>query len=423
MVIRRAVQRLCLFVAIFVFTLPVTAEEISTTYTYTLEKSYPTADVSFLIADLKYNERDGVKICEVQHGSLSVLRGYDFLYGGAEIVAEKFCDFLSQYQSNAWFLKNTILYGPFNTTFVNRGWIPAAGMMTLSKDSFFQECSSMSVYDPSSIYDYHGVLYAKPGTLESIEKFRNNNPGILLIDRVTFPYWIDKYKMSILFTQDQRLARYKPRWGLYAKKYSSGLAQKIINDIKSEIFVIKPRGAFLGNGVIIVAKENLDATLRTILKKKKKQIILSDPSYSHWKYDSFDSFLVEEFIESDPVTVPHLENQQYDGTLRVIFFLSYQQKEIQSVLMKGYWYLPKKNLSQKGTLNERHKSHIADGYNAAITPAVRQKVEEQLQEAIYLLYRQMLEADHKSAIPAGNFTTEFTESTERNLRFYERVYF
>src|SRR5438105_280604 len=81
-------------------------------------------------------------------------------------------------------------------------------------------------------------------------------------DAASRPYWIDKYKMTSLFNNHPLLATIKPEWGLYPKTYTPTLADQIIQDIPSDFFVIKPRGSFVGRGVIIVAKKNLDSTLK-----------------------------------------------------------------------------------------------------------------------------------------------------------------
>ena len=60
--------------------------------------STPKVDVSFLVADLKYNKNDGVKICEIQHGMSSTFYGDRFSHGEPGIVSTKFINYISQYQ-------------------------------------------------------------------------------------------------------------------------------------------------------------------------------------------------------------------------------------------------------------------------------------------------------------------------------------
>src|SRR5690242_6721459 len=49
----------------------------------------PSADISILVADVKYNPEQGVKICEIQTASSSSLCAYDFLQGGHGVIAQK----------------------------------------------------------------------------------------------------------------------------------------------------------------------------------------------------------------------------------------------------------------------------------------------------------------------------------------------
>ena len=57
---------------------------------------YP-ADISYLISDFKYNKTDGLKICEVQHGSLSVMKGDLIIHGDNGDIPPKIAEFFSQF--------------------------------------------------------------------------------------------------------------------------------------------------------------------------------------------------------------------------------------------------------------------------------------------------------------------------------------
>ena len=345
------------------------------------------ADISFLVVDLKYNGRQGIKICEVQQGSISIFPGYEFCYEPVENIAESFCDFISQYQNDAWFLERDIVYRPFSTTLTKRGWIPKKKIKDLLSDQYFLEKAKARVFDPTNIYDYQGVLFAKPRSIQNIEQFKNDYPAILVVDAANIPYFRDKYEMSLLFAHDVNLAKFKPKWGLYPKKYSDNLAETIINDLGCEIFVIKPINGTRGLGVIIVTKKDLNKTLKKMLKNSSKS------AFDYWKQNKSDSFIVEEFVESDPVFVPHLKNLPFDGTLRVICFLSSNQNRIQLSLIKGYWKLPRKALTQKGNLDEKHRSNYKEGYNCGVSPETWEKVQNGLMEAMTLLYKQMLSGE------------------------------
>ncbi|MFQ5729472.1 MAG: hypothetical protein ACE5GN_03835, partial [Waddliaceae bacterium] len=349
-------------------------------------------EISILLADYKYNERDGIKICEVQQLILSKLSGYDFLYEGSGLVAEKVCDFLSPYQDAIWFVEKDICDHTFRAKFKNRGWIPLKRIDELSDNPMYKQRAALPVQDPHDVRDYHGILYARPSSIGSYSKFRQDCPGIIILDAKTFPYWVDKYKMSVLFSKNQELTKFKPQWGLYPKKYSKNLAGSIIDDIGGEVFVIKPRSSFKGNGIIIAERKELDPILRVILGEKQNLSKNPDSSLSYWESDPSDSFLVEEFVASDPISVPHLDDQPYDGTLRSIFTLLYHKKELEMNILETHWKLPKKSLAEEGSWSEKHKSSGGRiPHYSKVEPALREKVEERLKEAMLLFYRQIRE--------------------------------
>ena len=59
-------------------------------------EKYP-ADVCFMIADLKYSAKQGVKICEVQQGCLSLFNGDNFRNPHEESIHKELARTLSLY--------------------------------------------------------------------------------------------------------------------------------------------------------------------------------------------------------------------------------------------------------------------------------------------------------------------------------------
>lgn len=353
-------------------------------------ESCPVA-ISSLTADLKYNKKQGIKITELQQTSLSELIGYDLLHKKEGLAAQTYCGILSQFLLPVWFIRKDIRTPSFEKEFTKRSWFPLNSLRQLNKNLQFLKDASLPVYDPYDISSYHGILVARPTSIKSIEEFKRQHPGIVIFDLPTFPYWVDKYKMNTLFTRNQELAKVRPVWRAYPKKYSSRLADKIDKEIPGGIVVIKPRKAFKGHGVIIVEKKDLDATLKRILIHPKKLRSNKDSSYSYWAYDPCETFLVEEFIPSDPIQVPDLSNQFFDPTMRAVFVLIYDRQEIRIEFVESHWKLPKMSLSNKGTLNDKHKSFVGDSPRfAKVEPDVNREVEEQLRTSMTLLYREML---------------------------------
>ena len=80
-----------------------------------------------------------------------------------------------------------------------------------------------------------------------------------------------------------------------------------------------------------------------------------DPAYTAWKKDSFDSFIVEEFVASDPIAIPHLENRIYQPTMRVAFLLVYNKQCHHVHFLGGYWKTPSLSLMKKAILCKNTK--------------------------------------------------------------------
>lgn len=348
---------------------------------------YP-VDVSFVVVDLKYSTQHGVKICEVQQGILSAFRGDRFAHEGDPVISGNFVSYVSKFYDKSWALKGRIADSVINTMIKESPkWEYNKRIRSIITDSEFLKRARAEVSNPYSLDSYHGFVFGSPKELEKEPHFRKHYPGVVVIDAATHPYWVDKYKMSELFNQDPTLVSFRPRWNLYPKKYTPTLSNKILEDIGGDLFVIKPRGAFCGNGVIIVSKEDLDSTLCYIFSNSGELKRDSDPSYQYWAKDMFDSFLVEEFFESDYIE----QNQQiYQPTIRMVFILTYDNQMIHLEELGSYCQLPSHPVNGVGSLNKRHKARCKEPYYSKVDPETYKKILDELKIALPLLYRQML---------------------------------
>ena len=254
---------------------------------------------------------------------------------------------------------------------------------------------------------YQGFLYINWSQLYAIYDFEKRFPGMIVLDKSSFPFWIDKYKMTQLFAQDEVLSAFKPKWGNYKKTYTKELAMQIANDLGCEIFVIKPRGEFLGNGVIITKKNTLDDVLFYIITKEGSLAESSDPAYIAWKKDPFDSFIVEEFVASDPLLIPHLENKIYQPTMRVAFLLVYHNHQHHVHFLGGYWKTPFLSLDEADDFMYQNKDICEPPFYLAVDPHTMHIVQNQLSIALPRLHSKMLEfcancADDEQHIPTKN---------------------
>lgn len=214
---------------------------------------------------------------------------------------------------------------------------------------------------------------------------------MIVLDKTSFPFWIDKYKMSQLFEQDELLATFKPRWGNYKKIYTKELAAHIADDLQCDTFVIKPRGEFLGNGVIITQRQDLDEVLQYIITKNGTLAESNDPAYRSWQHDTFDSFIVEEFVASDSIMIPHLENKIYQPTMRVAFVLAYNKQCHKVHFLGGYWKTPSLSLYEEGDFMQKNKDICKPPYYYQVDPQTMQLVQDQLGIMLPLLHSKMLQ--------------------------------
>lgn len=358
--------------------------------TATVEAELP-SDLTFMIVDLKYSEAEGVKICELQQGTLSVFTGYDFLFGTQSFVENSVVDYLQSWGKPIYYIHSNVT-SAFARILQQKGEHSFNTLTQLRNNAWFQENAIIAPHDPSNIADYSVIVIASPKSIPSLANFKDLYPGVLVLEAATYPYWIDKYSMTQLFANDSVVEAVKPAWGLYPKVYSATLAQEIADDLGGDIFVIKPRSSFLGNGVMIVGSEELDDILYKMIEKKSELLLESNKDLHFWWRENQNSFIVEKFCPSDPVIVPHLDNKLYDGTIRVVILMSYHLGEIKINLVEMHWKLPACALTENGTLTQLHKSVGKYFHFAPTPPEIQDKILQQLNEALPRVYERMLQS-------------------------------
>jgi len=354
-------------------------------------EEYP-VDVCYMVADLKYNARQGVKICEIQQACLSLFNGDTFRNVEEESIHKELLRTLSLYNRNGWIVANTVVdKNLVSTLTASPFWRSPKDIVALFSDQNFMKQAREPVEDIYDLLSYQGFLYINWSQLYVISDFEKRFPGMIVMDKSSFPFWIDKYRMTQLFAEDKLLSTFKPRWGNYKKIYIKDLAAKIADDLQCDIFVIKPRGEFLGKGVIITQKQNLDEVLSYIITKEGKLAESDDPAYTAWKYDPFDSFIVEEFVASDPIEIPHLENKVYQPTMRVAFLLVYNKHGHHVHFLGAYWKTPLISIDEEGDLMQKNKDICKPPYYCAVDPKIMQSVQNELRVALPLLHGKMLQ--------------------------------
>jgi hypothetical protein len=373
---------------------------VSFFHTVHASERYP-VDVCFMVADLKYNTKQGVKICEVQHGCLSLFNGDKFRSLEEMSIHEQLLYTLSLYNENGWVVANSIADKNVVSTLArSSSWRYSKDIISLLSDQNFMNQARQSAFDIYDLSSYQGFLYISWSQLGAITDFEKRFPGMIVIDKSSFPLWIDKYQMTKLFAQDEVLSTFKPKWGCYEKVYSKDLAAKIADDLQCDLFVIKPRGEFLGKGVIITQKKDLDEVLYYIITKEGTLAKSKDKAYAVWKQDSFSSFIVEEFVASDPLSIPHLGDKKYQPTMRVAFLLVYNKQRHDVHFLGGYWKTPSLSLDEDGDFMKKNKDVCKTPYYCAVDASTMELVQNELRVALPLLHSKMLQSQEKYNAPA-----------------------
>ena len=364
------------------------------------ESKYP-VDISFMVCDLKYSQEHGIKICEVQHGALSALNGDIYLNGGNGSISPAIANFFDQFPMQKWVTR--ISFTPLKNSLVDKGWMTCQSIKALTKNPTFQKYGTIPPENPFSISSYAGIVYATCNIVNSIDTYREAYPGVLFLDAAAVPYWKDKYKVNALFRASSELSNFKADWELYPKKYDPQLAARIQQNMPSDLYVIKPRGEFLGNGVIIVANNELDTVLKMILEPKPSLQKHPNERYSYWSDNKDNTLLIEKFYMSDCLQFAHSlhddpdgiplkmgGNYHYDATMRIVFMLMYDEGIMSYHSLGGYWKLPFKALEEEGSVNEQRISCGDPPFYQVIDPDLFTEVSAQLERGMIMLYEVML---------------------------------
>lgn len=360
------------------------------------ESKYP-VDVSYLVTDFKYSQKHGLKICEVQHGSLSAFNGDLYISGKDGSISPSIADFFDRFPIKKW--AGGLIYLPLKRSLAAKAWNVELSLKTLLKDQQFLECAALHPLDPFSITSYAGIVYADYDVVRNFNSYRKAYPGILFINAATFPYWMDKYTMNVLFDVSDELKQYKADWRLYPKKYDPFLSERIQQDLPCQFYVIKPRRESLANGVIVVSNKDLDNVLHMILQPLANLEKHPDKKYAYWWKNKDNTFLIEKYYKSDYLCFPFSLSEKisdkteyhYDSTMRVACIVLYEGGKMTYHCLGGFWKLPAKALEEEGTLNETRISCCKAPFYRAVDPELLNEVDTHLERAMLLLYQIMLD--------------------------------
>lgn len=330
-----------------------------------------------MVADLKFNEERGVQICELQLASESKFSGYQWLTGDSEALPRQMLDVISAFCQDLWVVSRSLTDSEIERVLKEAGYQELRSLSDLKQDPFLISLVSQMPSDPDDLSAYPAVVYHRLKHRSQAYSNVEQYPGLILIDEPFLPYIKNKLKVNQLFRTPE-LKKFKPKWAAFPHRYDRNLTKMIQAAVPANVLVIKPISMYRGDGVIIVKKEDLEATLRKILAKTPKLRDDPDPSYSAWYSYQANDFIVEEFVPSTPLC-------DYDATMRVVMGIVKNRDEVSVYPLIRYWKTPSRTLSSGGSLNELHKS-VASPPFMHVDEELQKVVDEQLTEMVVKLY-------------------------------------
>lgn len=345
-------------------------------------------DISLIVVDFKYNDQDGVKICEIQPLRASVLKGYYHTHPENPFyIKETIGEWLGAFDIAKWAERRRLGDSELKKLYLENFRLFDFPEEFFAHDPEVLTHQNVLPADENDMHAYTAMAYTTARSLRSISHLRSSYPSVIFLDEAINPLYGDKLAVNNVFEKNEDLISYRPKWGVYKKKYSSQLSKSILKDLDSKRVVIKPRRAAKGYGVIIVNAKELDSTLKFILNKSDELRDHKDKSYSYWYLENNPDFIVEEFISSDPVS---LAGNLYDPTYRFVAILHYSHEHPQVTLIDGYGKLPQNHIDAKGSLNEIYKSCGKAPYFSRINPEDYPNIADQVQTCLTLFYKELL---------------------------------
>lgn len=366
--------------------------------------------IDFCIIDAKYDGKH-LKILEFGSGPRSGLDGYHNLYGVGSLWTQ-FWQYLDQFKKPMWYMKTPKLASAEGKRWFNfmagEKLIELGGRFALDPHEVEQHVSQFCTKKSDGNYpDYNGIFLMnisrnRPECEPMNAQIRKMFPAAVFVNDISDNFVFNKSKSDRLFREDG-LREFRPKSMVCMKRYSSGLARKIIGTMQCDLFVIKPLNAQYGKGVIFVRKEELDTILQAILTQKNlddqedrskqfhkrtSRIPLCE-AIDYWSTDNNSRFIIEEYVPSKLIEV---EGKRYDATLRVIFAMHCLNRQITITSFGGYWKLPTHAVDDEGSLNDIHQSYQYDRsiISAAVDQTDMDHINELLKMALTPIYAKMI---------------------------------
>ncbi len=307
------------------------------------------ADITFAVADIKYNQGN-FKIIECGAGPYSGLREHQIYINNKihrqispywNIVAH----ILKKYSIPVWLVGNS---PHANFTYFEQ--------ITSKKQSTFDDLihhqsplfpDITTIPKPKTIAEHKGIVIHRigrrtPRSDEPCKMFKKKYPCFMLLNSNS-NYFSSKAATYRLF-EEAGLHNFIPRYAIYPATYTKTLAQKILADLGSvEKLIIKPLNMLRAIGVGVTTAENLDAHLQHMFGTQS-YAPYEEKSIGYWRKHKPTHFIASEFVSSQPFLC---NNKKYEPTLRVSFLMMHEKGNIAIHIIGGCWQIPPRAINDR----------------------------------------------------------------------------
>lgn len=259
--------------------------------------------------DLKYNDTDGVQICEFNTLSTSGLDGYKAAY-----------EYDLRNELKAFYELHT-------------GLIPHSHVKRF-------------IGQPLGIEGFYKTMLG-----EQLNGFRtksNSSPS--------FSSRVGYKDLTMLDAQDLDSENIFPKGVVLSKADFKKELKKFIATLSpTDLVVLKPVHASIGEGVKVLAKKDILSTCERLFNKRE----FTSEIENAWKEDIQPNFVIQKCAKSDPVLVR--DGREYDGTMRFVvsMILDHKTGEVTMHPHGAYWKLPPKSLSEITAPEDLQKSIVS----------------------------------------------------------------
>lgn len=364
------------------------------------------ADISFICADIKYNN-GRLKFCELGDALyMSFTRDMRLEINGTVKTMHApgwgiFWHYLKQFGLPVWFvgtLRNSNAQALDVLSELGQHHQPT--LHDLEKKSLFQNALKKDFVKTDNINDYRGIIVhsAFNGTRQEhkeIKAFKKRYPEFIFINNKTHRIASHKELTYNLFYEAD-LSQYLPHFKIYPKVYQPEIVKDILEQFTSKYLVIKPLAGSCSRGVSIIKRGELDTLLSLILTKDKRTLQQSNiPWVSEWNNDTDSNFIVSEFVDSKTL---FMNKKPYDPTMRIMCILRHDQRNLYITVIGAFWKIPITSLSDKATLTDKHvtRAHLniadPDAFHSGILVGKddMQNVRQILNRCLPVLYEKIL---------------------------------